>query len=179
MYNLWGKLLTVILSRRQSVFIGYVTVFFGCIFLFVVFNIPTIVLIIFYLFQKYNVSTIEDVPHRTSISRALESVYNDCTVWLIDYIKSDCPNMVALTFDIWSDRYRRRSYLTITLHFVDKNFILKNLTLATRYFRDRHTGENILSCVENVIDCYGLTSKTIYMVTDGGNSFFFYILNLN
>lgn len=112
----------------------------------------------------------DELPHRTSISRALTSVYNDCKAWLVDYITVNCPTTVGVTIDGWCDKYRRRNYITLTLHFINEMFELINLTLATNHLPDRHTGENFLQHVETILDCYGLTEKNIYMVTDAGKN---------
>lgn len=112
----------------------------------------------------------DDLPHRTSIARALTTVYDDCRVYLINYIKVESPHTVAVTFDGWSDKYRRRSYMTLTLHFVTKQFVLVNFTLSTGHFPERHKGENVLSHVETILDCFGLIQKNIYMVTDAGTN---------
>lgn len=113
-------------------------------------------------------ASVDDFPHRTSISRALTTVYNDCKTWLIDHIRVNSPSTVAVTFDGWTDKYRQRNYVTITLHFISKEFKLVNLTLSTNHFPDRHKGVIILPYVESILDCYGLTQKNIYMVTDAG-----------
>ncbi|XP_037037547.1 uncharacterized protein LOC119081457 [Bradysia coprophila] len=60
--------------------------------------------------------------------------------------------------------------MTLTLHFVDKQFALVNLTLSTNHFADRHKGENVLPYIESLLDCYGLTQKNIYMVTDAAKN---------
>lgn len=123
------------------------------------------------LFQKYKVANVDQLPNRTSISRAITSIYNDCRAWLIQYIARECPNTIAVTFDGWSDKFRRRNYITLTLHFINKDFELISLTLATNHFPDRHKGINILPHVETIMDCYGLTEKITYMVTDAGITF--------
>ncbi|KAJ6639130.1 putative AC transposase, partial [Pseudolycoriella hygida] len=106
--------------------------------------------------EKYKVSAVDDLPHRTSISRALTTVYTDCKSWLVDHIRSNCPATVAVTFDGWSDKYRRRNYVTLTLHYVNKFYELINLTLSTSHFPDRHQAKATcnLGSYEN-ISCVG------------------------
>ncbi|KAJ6647754.1 hypothetical protein Bhyg_02977 [Pseudolycoriella hygida] len=116
--------------------------------------------------QKYKVSAVDDLPHRTSISRALTTVYADCKSWLVDHIRSNCPATVAVTFDGWSDKYRRRNYVTLTLHYVNKFYELINLTLSTSHFPDRHQAKVILPFIESLLDTFRLSQKNIYMVTD-------------
>lgn len=95
---------------------------------------------------------------------------------MVDYLSTSCPNTVAVTFDAWSDKYRRRSYLTLTLHYICKNFQMINLTLATNHFPDRHKGIIVLPHVESILDCFGLCEKKIHMVTDAGNAYYLNVL---
>ena len=110
-------------------------------------------------------ATTDDLPHRTSISRALTTVYNDCKAWLVDHIKITCPSTVAVTFDGWSDKYRRRSYITLTLHYVNKNFDLLNLTLSTSHISERHKANLVLSFIESLLDCYAGFDYSFVLVT--------------
>lgn len=84
---------------------------------------------------------------------------------------------MAVTFDAWTDKYRRRNYITLTLHYINKNFWLINLTLATSHFPERHKDVNVLPHVESILDCYGLTEKNIHMVTDADNAYHYFETN--
>lgn len=118
--------------------------------------------------QKYKVAFKDELPCRTSISRALSSVYDDCKTWLVDYLKTNCPDTISITFDLWTCKYRRRSYITLTLHYVSSSFELVDITLSTSHFPDSHKGVNILPRIESILDSYGLADKNIIFVTDGG-----------
>lgn len=110
----------------------------------------------------------DGLPNRTSISRALSSVYEDCKTWTICHLKDNCPDTVSITFDLWSCKYRRRSYITLTLHYINELFELVDLTLSTSHFPDSHKGVNILPRVESILDSFGLSYKDISFVTDAG-----------
>ena len=49
---------------------------------------------------------------------------------------------LAITTDIWSSR-SQDSYISLTVHFVDKQFRLHRWTPAVTVFNQSHTGENI------------------------------------
>lgn len=121
-----------------------------------------------YVLQKYKVISKDDLPHRTTISRALSSVYDDCKAWMICHLKNNCPDTVSVTFDLWSCKYRRRSYITLTLHYINKVFELVDITLSTSHFPDSHKGVHILPKVESILDSFGLSDKDISFVTDAG-----------
>lgn len=49
---------------------------------------------------------------------------------------------VSLTTDAWTSR-ATKSYLTITCHYVDKNWMIQSKVLQTEHFHGPHTGENV------------------------------------
>ncbi|KAJ6647691.1 putative AC transposase, partial [Pseudolycoriella hygida] len=119
--------------------------------------------------MKYNIIVSpEDMPCRVSIARSLNEIYEDCKSYVKERIKTDCPDHASLTFDLWSDKHRRRSYITFTLNFIDNRFRMINLTLATIHFPERHTGINIHAEIEKILFEFGLDKKKLYMVTDAG-----------
>ncbi|KAJ6636119.1 putative AC transposase, partial [Pseudolycoriella hygida] len=121
--------------------------------------------------MKYNIIVSpEDMPCRVSIARSLNEIYEDCKSYVKERIKTDCPDHASLTFDLWSDKHRRRSYITFTLHFIDNRFRMINLTLATIHFPERHTGINIHAEIEKILFEFGLDKKKLYMVTDAGSN---------
>ncbi|KAJ6639493.1 putative AC transposase, partial [Pseudolycoriella hygida] len=121
--------------------------------------------------RKYNIIVSpEDMPCRVSIARSLNEIYEGCKSYVKERIKTDCPDHASLTFDLWSDKHRRRSYITFTLHFIDNRFRMINLTLATIHFPERHTGINIHAEIEKILFEFGLDKKKLYMVTDAGSN---------
>lgn len=119
------------------------------------------------------------MPCRVSIARSLNEIYEDCKSYVKERIKTDCPDHASLTFDLWSDKHRRRSYITFTLHFIDSRFRMINLTLATIHFPERHTGINIHAEIEKILFEFGLDEKKLYMVTDAGKYISFALKSFN
>lgn len=111
------------------------------------------------------------MPNRTTISRCVNFIYQHCKAEVIKSVAEHSPNDLSLTFDQWTDKYRRRSYNTSTLHYWDDSFNDVNLTLKTSLFLKRHTGENILAEVEKVLDEFGIQNKKFHMVTDAGMTY--------
>lgn len=112
------------------------------------------------------------MPHRTTISRSLDFVYQHCKAEVIKAIQNRSGNDVSTTNDMWTDKHRRRPYNTVTLHFWDEDFNDVNLTLTTRYFSKKHKGKNILTELEKVLEEFKLQDKNVYMVTDAGRAYF-------
>lgn len=109
------------------------------------------------------------MPCRTTVSRCLDFVYQHCKAEVIKAIRENSPDDVAMTMDQWTDKHRRRPYGTSTLHYWDNDFEAVNLTLKTSHFPKKHTGVNILSELEAVIEEFGIQDKRVHVVTDAGN----------
>jgi hypothetical protein len=77
--------------------------------------------------------------------------------------------IVAMTTDMWTDNYRRRSYAAFTLHFCYDDYEMKSMTLKTALFEEDHTGEKIKQEMEPTATEFGIQSKKIIYVTDNGS----------
>ncbi|XP_065316492.1 uncharacterized protein LOC135925202 [Gordionus sp. m RMFG-2023] len=119
--------------------------------------------------DKYGIiSDAKELPDRTTLSRSgLDDVYLSMKAYICQQINVG-PKFCAITFDMWTDKYRRRNYITFTFHEIDNNFNIVFYTLATHHVTQKHTAETILSEIEKVENEFDLGSKKIQMVTDAG-----------
>ena len=99
----------------------------------------------------------------------LFTVYNE-TFNNIKELIAKAPKTVAMTTDMWTDKYLRRSYITFTLHFTTPDFELHSLVLRTVVLNDAHTGENIKKLMEETINKFSLQDKKIVYITDQGTN---------
>lgn len=76
---------------------------------------------------------------------------------------------LCLTADVWT--CRSRSYLGISVHFIDSEWIRKSFILAFKHLNKRHTYDYLAKCINEVIDKYGINGKVRHVVTDGGSNF--------
>ena len=74
----------------------------------------------------------------------------------------------SLTTDVWTDR-RLRSFLGITIHYLDENFEFKTYVLRCKYIYYT-TGIAIKSELDNVIDEFAIRDKLVRIVTDNGSN---------
>jgi hypothetical protein len=74
---------------------------------------------------------------------------------------------VCITTDMWTAR-NRQGFLGVTCSFLDKNFIIHEVTLTVEYVRYPHTGENISDTLFTILDEWGLREKVHIIVTDNG-----------
>ncbi|CAH1769844.1 475_t:CDS:2, partial [Entrophospora sp. SA101] len=82
---------------------------------------------------------------------------------------------VAFTTDCWTDDYRKISYISLTVHYID-GWILKEQILAVSKFSDTsHTAENIKNNIFGILKKYNLSPEinmTKYtFVTDSAANF--------
>ena len=66
----------------------------------------------------------------------------------------------AITFDYWSS-YSNKAFLTTTLHYINKNFDLRNLVLKTEEVKESHSGKNTATIISKTLEEY-------YLKTGGG-----------
>jgi hypothetical protein len=77
---------------------------------------------------------------------------------------------LSATADVWTDSIMLRSYLGVTLHFIDRNK-LKSSSLGVIELKGSHTAENIRARFEEKIGEFGLEYDDVYVVvTDSAAS---------
>ena len=125
-----------------------------------------------FLLQTGVVGNADDIPKADALARGgLDSVY-DTTLAVVKQLIDDTANaaIVAMTTDMWTDNYRRRSYAAFTLHFCNDDYEMKSMTLKTALFEGAHTGENIKQEMEQTATEFGIQPKKIIYVTDNGSN---------
>lgn len=110
------------------------------------------------------------IPCSNTILRYVEIIYNEDKESIIDYLKKNCPPVVSLIFDLWTeDGPYKRNFLNVQLQF-SIDFQIKNLNLATCLFNDKKTGPNIAEKLLKIIKNFGLFEKFVIFMNDcGGN----------
>ena len=72
---------------------------------------------------------------------------------------------VGITTDLWSSR-TNSAFMTITVHFLSKEWTLETKVLACERFSERHTGENLKERLEATLDSYNVKNKVVAVTTD-------------
>ncbi|KAK9976868.1 hypothetical protein ABG768_018689 [Culter alburnus] len=96
---------------------------------------------------------------------------------LVQKLKTLLKNgTVAMTTDMWTEDYRKISYLTITCHFISEDMELVNKTLTTTMFplEEAKTGENIRrGILKLLVTKFGLDAsslgKIVWVSDEGAN----------
>jgi hypothetical protein len=113
-----------------------------------------------------------NIKNRTTYSKAkLNLVYNNLKAAMEKELKADLPHVghVAFTTDIWTSR-NNDPFLSLTLHYVTKDFVLKKFSLEHKHLLGRHTGAYIAKFLDEMISAVpGLEpSTTVTCVHDSG-----------
>ena len=106
---------------------------------------------------------------RQTLGRRIELHYKKHVQWLRDVLSRTA--WVATTADVWSSR--TRSFMGMTVHWIDENFVRRSAALACRRFRGNTAFDKIAKLVEDLHDCYHLSSpKIVATVTDNNGANF-------
>lgn len=108
------------------------------------------------------------LPDPTTISNSLDDLMKRVKE-LITHELADSLKL-AVTTDLWSDDYKRKSYVSVTAHFI-KNDVLREIVLAMREMLGPATAENLHEILTDVLNEYNLTDlHNITFVTDRGSN---------
>lgn len=72
---------------------------------------------------------------------------------------------VTLTTDLWTSR-NTEAYITVTCHFVNKDYKLNSKVLTTSQMNGPHTADNIATSLKQIIEEWNLQNKVMAIVTD-------------
>lgn len=123
-----------------------------------------------FLIQNNVIHAGDDLPKRTTVSRtALDSVYDETAAKVKELLEKS-PLTVSATTDLWTDNYKRRSYMTVTVHFCLPDFTMQSMVLRTVVFPESHTGVNICQELSKVMASFGLVEKKVVYITDQGSN---------
>ncbi|CAF3986211.1 unnamed protein product [Rotaria sp. Silwood1] len=116
------------------------------------------------------INRVDDIPSRASLSSFhLNKLYDTYMDRVKEALKK-APNYSSMTCDMWTDKFRHRSYICFTLHCVDSSFISRSYTLRNEPFDHPHTGEAIMQRLIKVCDDFGLNANKIIIVSDKGSN---------
>lgn len=75
---------------------------------------------------------------------------------------------VSVTVDIWTNRIMH-SFLGVTVHYIE-DWNLRSGLLACKEFHGRHTGENIVTHYDELIEIFNLRNKISHVISDSASN---------
>ncbi len=90
----------------------------------------------------------------------------------------------SFTTDMWTDNYRKISYISLIVHYINENWQIKEQVLAiSKFLKIKHIAELIRKIVLDILKNYNLipeiTIKKFTFVTDSDANFVLVFKNLN
>ena len=110
---------------------------------------------------KYNIPS--DKYFRTTVIPDMAEKVRGKVADIIANHKDNNGTKFSFTTDIWSSR-ANDSYISLTCHFVDANFVRNNLMLNVSLFNTDHTADNIAAKIQEMIQLWGLSDDDFYMI---------------
>ena len=114
-----------------------------------------------------------NVKHRTTYGGAkLNILYDQLMSVRDDLLLTELPScdMVAITFDHWSSR-NNDPFICITAHYINRDFVLRKLTLGLLHHPERHTAERIAHYLDTMVENIPpLTQCSIVATVDQANN---------
>lgn len=122
-----------------------------------------------------NINVTDILPHPTTISRHVtETADNLRSQLVLEINKKVKEGLCAASTDMWTDDYRKKSFVAVTVHYFDDDWQLASKLLYTCDFpNERKTGINIRKELFRRFSQFGLNNdaiEKITFVTDRGSN---------
>ena len=110
-----------------------------------------------------------EVPSRKYFSKtAIPSLYTTTR----DNIAASLRNMqyYSITTDMWSATGTMTSYMAVTVHYIDSEWILQSHCLQTVFVPEDHTAENLATALQEALESWALPENHLACVTTDNGS---------
>ncbi|GBC48944.2 zinc finger BED domain-containing protein RICESLEEPER 2-like [Rhizophagus irregularis DAOM 181602=DAOM 197198] len=67
---------------------------------------------------------------------------------------------------MWTSTISSEAYFSLTIHYIDQNWVLRHFLLDIIPFKVRHTGINMAAAITNILNEFNLAGKTLALTTD-------------
>ncbi|CAB5351885.1 unnamed protein product [Rhizophagus irregularis] len=108
------------------------------------------------------------IPSTDTIKNKIMTYYEEDKVKMKALLK-DLPGKVSFTMDCWTSP-STKSFLSITAHFINKEWNLQNIIIDFIQTQDSHTGSNIKDAFLLGISNMSLESKIMGITTDNASN---------
>lgn len=101
------------------------------------------------------------VPCRATVTKHVDLLYQELKKEVIEETQGTC---MSLTTDMWTS-VAQRGFITVTGHYITKDWALKCKVLATRPIDDKHTGKNIAQALLSIKEEFHI-KELVALTTD-------------
>ncbi|XP_036322308.1 zinc finger BED domain-containing protein 4-like [Rhagoletis pomonella] len=110
------------------------------------------------------------LPSKNTLKNVfVKNMYDEKKIKLQEHLNA--VEHVAITTDLWTSA-ANEAFITLTCHFIEESFVLKNAVLQTKKLNDvlNHNAQNIANTVSDVLKKWNIFNKVICIVTDNAKS---------
>ena len=104
------------------------------------------------------------LPTRQTVSHHIEGIYNNQKLSIYNFLFL-LEQKVSITTDAWT-ACNNQGYLSITLHWIDKEWNMKNILLDLIPIHENHTGLAFAESIFNILEEFNLGNKILAATTD-------------
>ncbi|XP_008178587.1 zinc finger BED domain-containing protein 1-like [Acyrthosiphon pisum] len=109
---------------------------------------------------------LEHIPSRRTLTRKImPDIYQSTKVKVQQMLIES--NYVAITSDIWTS-LNADSFLTVTAHVYNTNYVLKTFVLTTEKLNKNHTAQYLYETLIKIFEEWKIINKVVAIVTDSG-----------
>ncbi|XP_067125595.1 E3 SUMO-protein ligase ZBED1-like [Centruroides vittatus] len=120
--------------------------------------------------KKYKILGGNELPEPKSVLKyAFNEIY-DTTVMVMKKEIANCPKVVSLTLDIWTDVIKQLSFITFTLHFVSNSFVAKAFNLRTSVIPYPYKIQLIQNEIKKTVEEFDLKNNFIICISPEGTN---------
>lgn len=114
-----------------------------------------------------------DIPHLIPCGTTVNKYVNTLFDHFFPVIKAEIKkiNAGAITTEMWSDSYRRLSYISVTVHYIIEETLIDRTISVMHMDYESQTAANIVSKLEETFSSYELEMEKFVFVTDRGRNF--------
>ena len=75
-----------------------------------------------------------------------------------------------MTTDLWTAQHQQRSYISLTVHFVDIDFELQSKCLQTLKVSQDHNASSLMEVLDSMLKDWNISEKVCGGITDNGSN---------
>ena len=75
-----------------------------------------------------------------------------------------------MTTDLWTAQHQQRSYISLTVHFVDIDFELQSKCLQTLEVPQDHNASSLMEVLDSMLKDWNISEKVCGGITDNGSN---------
>uniref|UniRef100_A0A914HT81 BED-type domain-containing protein n=1 Tax=Globodera rostochiensis TaxID=31243 RepID=A0A914HT81_GLORO len=99
---------------------------------------------------------------REFMTKLLEEKYSEKFELLKKTI--DAAPFISFTTDLWTNKKKKKNFLSLTAHYIDEGFERKWKVLSTEPMNEAHTGQNIRQCISEILKQFEIDLNRVHVI---------------